>query len=53
MNPDDTGDRDRHCDIYTFVFQWNILIITGWIAMRFSPDIHGSQKVNHDDFGDP
>ena len=36
-----------------FHFSLNISITVGWIAMKSGAVIHGAQKMNNTDFGDP
>lgn len=37
--------------LYHFVPGWNISTMTGWIAMKFCADIHGSKRMKPTEFG--
>lgn len=46
----------RDCNVGCLVHDFpdcNISTSTGWITMKFDTDIHGPQKINPIDFGDP
>ncbi len=39
--------------VQLFGLDWNISTTFGWIALKFCTDIHGAQRINPNDFGDP
>ncbi len=38
--------------LFSLLFQTEVSTV-GWIAMEFCTDIHGFQRMNPNDFGDP
>ncbi len=48
----DQEEKSRESSKFSLV-RWNISASTRWIGTKFSTDIHGSQTMNPNDFGDP